>query len=226
MNACCRVQSHFSDYLDGRLNGRQMQLIAAHLENCHHCAGEWIALRRTQMALGTLGAIAAPEDLYDHICLAVREERERQSLSRLEGLAQAWRQTLAPLLLQAAGGFCSTILLLGTVIVLGSMLAQPERAQAKSDEPLGRATAPRLLYLSSGAGENQIGSAGPVIVQVFVSDSGQMYDYRIIAGPVDEATRSQVENLLLTSRFEPARFFGQPVRGMAVLSFSGISVRG
>jgi hypothetical protein len=32
--------------------------------------------------------------------------------------------------------------------------------------------------------------------------------------------------MLLTSRFEPARFFGQPVRGLAVLSFSGVSVRG
>jgi hypothetical protein len=53
-----------------------------------------------------------------------------------------------------------------------------------------------------------------------------MYDYRIVSGPNDEATRSQIENLLLTSHFEPARFFGQPVRGLAVLSFSGVSVRG
>ena len=53
-----------------------------------------------------------------------------------------------------------------------------------------------------------------------------MYDYRIVSGPDDQATRSQIENMLLTSRFEPARFFGQPVRGLAVLSFSGVSVRG
>jgi hypothetical protein len=53
-----------------------------------------------------------------------------------------------------------------------------------------------------------------------------MYDYRIISGPTDSTTRSQVENLLLLSRFEPARFFGQPVRGLAVLSFSGVSVHG
>jgi hypothetical protein len=32
--------------------------------------------------------------------------------------------------------------------------------------------------------------------------------------------------VLLFSRFEPARFFGQPVRGLAVLSFAGVSVRG
>ncbi len=55
---------------------------------------------------------------------------------------------------------------------------------------------------------------------------GEVYDYRIVSGPTDAATRSQVENLLLFSRFEPARFFGQPVRGLAVLSFSGVSVRG
>jgi hypothetical protein len=35
-----------------------------------------------------------------------------------------------------------------------------------------------------------------------------------------------VENLLLTSVFEPVRFFGQPVRGLAVISFAGVSVRG
>ena len=33
--------------------------------------------------------------------------------------------------------------------------------------------------------------------------------------------------MLVLSRFEPAPwFFGQPVRGLAVLSFSGVSVRG
>jgi len=31
---------------------------------------------------------------------------------------------------------------------------------------------------------------------------------------------------LIVYRLEPARFFGQPVRGLAVLSFSGVSVRG
>ena len=68
--------------------------------------------------------------------------------------------------------------------------------------------------------------SGPVVVEVYINDAGEVYDYRIVSGPTDAATRSQVENLLLFSRFEPARFFGQPVRGLAVLSFSGVSVRG
>jgi len=65
-----------------------------------------------------------------------------------------------------------------------------------------------------------------VVVEVYVNGSGRVYDYHIVAGPTDAQTRAEVENLLLFSVFEPARFFGQPVRGLAVLSFSGVSVRG
>jgi hypothetical protein len=65
-----------------------------------------------------------------------------------------------------------------------------------------------------------------VVVEAYVNDSGQVYDFNIISGPNDPATRSEVENLLLQSVFAPAKFWGQPVRGVAVLSFSGVSVRG
>jgi hypothetical protein len=108
------------------------------------------------------------------------------------------------------------------------MFTQPEVAQAKGDEPLGDATAPRLLYLSSGSGSSdEMGAiAGPVVVEAYVNSDGYVYDYRIVSGPTDSATRNQVENLLVLSKFAPARFFGQPVRGLAVLSFSGVSVRG
>ncbi len=68
---------------------------------------------------------------------------------------------------------------------------------------------------------------GPVVVEAYVNGEGRIYDYRIISGPVDAATRSQVENMLLFSIFGAGPgFFGQPVRGLAVLSFSGVSVRG
>ena len=65
-----------------------------------------------------------------------------------------------------------------------------------------------------------------MVIEAYVNGAGQVYDYRIVSGPTDKATRAQVENLLLWSRFEPARRFGQPVPGLAVLSFSGVSVRG
>jgi len=159
--------------------------------------------------------------------VAVSRERARRRRGILTVWDLAWKNTVGPFLLQAGAGFASAVLLLGTVIFLVTVFAQPEKAQAVPDEPLGNATAPHLLYYSTAAGNNETGVvSGPVVVEAYVNDAGEVYDYRFISGPSDAATRSQVESLLLLSRFEPARFFGQPVRGLAVLSFSGVSVRG
>lgn len=227
MNGCNAMRSHFTEYLDGRLNGREMQQVAAHLELCRECSGELESLRLVQSSLALLGPVPAPANLALRIRVAISHELARSRRSPFQALNLAWRNTVGPFLLQAAGGFASALLLMGAVIVLVSMVAQPEKAQAASDEPLGNMTAPRFLYLSSVVGDNEIGTVnGPVVVEACVNGTGQVYDYRIISGPTDDATRSQVENLLLWSRFEPARRFGQPIPGLAVLSFADVSVRG
>jgi anti-sigma factor RsiW len=227
MNGCDAMRAKFTDYLDGRLSGREMQAVAAHLERCRECTGAWKSLEQAQSLLAGLGPVPEPEDLLLRIRVAISQERMRRRQGIFHDLNLAWRNTVGPFLLQATAGFASAVLLLGTVIVLGSILVQPESAQASADEPLGATTAPRVLYLSSVMGDNQIGAiSGPVVIEASVNGSGEVYDYRIVSGPTDEATRAQVENLLLWSRFEPARRFGQPVPGLAVLSFSGVSVRG
>lgn len=227
MNGCDVMRTKFSDYLDGRLSGREMQAVAAHLERCRECAGEWQSLEQTQSLLAGLGPVPEPENLLLRIRVAISQERMRRRQGIFHDLNLAWRNTVGPFLLQATAGFASAVLLLGTVILLGSILVQPESAQASADEPLGATTAPRFLYLSSVMGDNQMGAiSGPVVIEASVNGSGEVYDYRIVSGPTDDVTRAQVENLLLWSRFEPARRFGQPVPGLAVLSFSGVSVRG
>jgi hypothetical protein len=221
------MRERFTEYLDGRLTGREMQRVAAHLERCRECAGEWEALRQMQTSLSGLGPVAEPPDLPLRIRVAVSQEMARKRQTALNAWTLVWKNHVGPFLLQASAGFASAVLLMGTVIVLVTMFAQPDAARANADEPLGMATGPRLLYLSAGAPTNQIGEIpNTVVVEAYVNGSGQVYDYRIVSGPADEATRAQVENLLLWSVFEPARRFGQPVRGLAVLSFSGVSVRG
>lgn len=226
MMVCSTVQGKFTDYLDGRLNGVEMQDISAHLDGCDSCTREWEDLRGTQGMLSALGPAPEPEDLLLRIRVAVSQERARACRSFKDSWNLAWKNTVGPFLLQASAGFASAVLLLGTVTVLVTMFTQPQPVLANADEPLGVASAPRLMYLSSGVGDSITTSANPVVVEVFINDEGQVYDYRIVSGPSDAATRGEVENLLLLSRFQPARFFGQPVRGLAVLSFSGISVRG
>jgi hypothetical protein len=220
------MRSRFSEYLDGRLTGVEMQHIAAHLQDCRGCAGEWYALRQAQAALAALSPVTEPGDLLLRVRVAVSQERARRNQSPFQNWNLAWQNTVGPFLLQAAAGFASAVLLLGTVVVLVGLVAHPQSAHA-GDEPLGNATAPRLLYSLNGTGDNDIASLpGPVVVEAYVNGSGRVYDFRIVSGPSDPITRAQVENLLLESVFEPARFFGQPVRGLAVVSFSGISVRG
>jgi anti-sigma factor RsiW len=226
MNGCNATRTKFTEYLDGRLSGREMQSVAAHLEGCRKCACEWKSLKQVQSSLAALGPAPAPEDLLLKINVAISHERARRQ-NPFRALDLAWRNTFGPFLLQASAGFASAVLLLGTVIVLVSMFARPEAVQATADEPLGNLTAPRFLYLSSVVGDSQIGAiSGPIVIEAYVNRAGQVYDFRIISGPADETTRGQVEDLLLWSRFEPARRFGQPIPGLAVLSFSGVSVRG
>jgi hypothetical protein len=227
MSGCGEVQFKFTEYLDGRLNGREMQLIAAHLDDCQSCAREWTSLHQTQASLAALGPVTAPDDLLLRVRVAVSQERARSQRSVFDAWNLTWKNTVGPFLLQAGAGFASAVLLLGSITVLVTMFAHPEMAQATKDEPLGNPTSPRLVSLSNVAGNDQIDAlSGPVVIEAYVNGAGEMYDYRIVSGPDDAATRSRIENVLLTSHFEPARFFGQPVRGLAVLSFSGVSVRG
>jgi len=227
MNDCETMQARFSEYLDGRLNGREMQQISAHVSECRDCNNEWDSLRQVQQALGALGPVAEPKDLLLRVRVAVSQERARSKQSVFSTWNLAWKNTVGPFLLQASAGFASAVLLLGTVVVLVTMFTQPEAVQATTDEPLGSPTAPRLVSLSSGVSNTDIGTlSGPVIVEAYVNGEGEVYDFRIVSGPDDAATRVQVENLLLFSFFEPARFFGQPVRGLAVISFTGVSVKG
>jgi anti-sigma factor RsiW len=226
MNGCSAVQAQFTGYLDGRLTGVEMQEIAAHLDSCGECAGEWRALKDTQSALAALGPVPEPKDLPLRIRVAVSHERARRARGPFASMSLAWRNTVGPFLLQASAGLASAVLLIGTVVVMVGIVAKPATVRA-DDEPLGAITAPRFSYSIAGTGDNQIAALpAPVVVEAYVNDTGLVYDYSIIAGPDDSGTRSQVENLLLADRFEPARAWGKPVRGIVVLNFSGVSVRG
>ncbi len=226
MSKCSSVRSQFSEYLDGALTGVAMQDVAAHLESCRKCSTEFNRWRSAQQMLVDLGPSKAPADLALRLRVAISQERTHSPKQKLARWQMRWKNTVAPLLLQASAGFASAIVLVGTVGLLVGAFAAPESASA-GDEPLGNASSPHFLYSNLAATTSVIGDRdNPVVVEAYVNGSGRVYDYAIVSGPNDARTRSQVENQLLFSIFEPARFFGQPVRGLVVLSFSGVSVQG
>lgn len=227
MNGCGSMRAKFSEYLDGRLTGVEMQRIAAHLQDCSACAAEWQSLRYAQASLAALGAVPEPKDLLLRVRVAVSQERARRKQPIMQRFNLAWRNSIGPFLLQASAGLASAVLLIGTVAVLVGIVAQPPAAHA-GDEPLGNATAPHFRYFLDGGGaDDEIAALpAPLTVEAYVNGEGRVYDFRIVSGPDDAHTRAQIQELLVSGVFDPARFFGQPVRGLALMSFSGVTVRG
>lgn len=247
MKQCKSIRDRFSAYLDGALTGVAMQQTAAHLESCAECARDFAGWRAMQAALTRLGPAKAPADLSLRLRVALSQEAARTPRRSFDRWQVRWQNTVAPFLLRASAGFASAVLLLGTAAVLVGAFASPEPVEAR-DNSADAATSPRFLYsllASSTPGTDQaqivkprevnaqgiastvaVQNANAVIVEAYVNSSGRVYDYRIISGPNNAASRAQVENLLLFSVFEPAHVFGEPVRGVAVLSFSGVSVQG
>jgi len=131
MNGCNEVRDGLTEYLDGRLTGREMQEIDAHLQECRGCAREWNSMRQLQASLAELGPAPEPANLALRIRVAVSQERARDRRSIFTAWELAWKNTVGPFLLQAGAGFASAVLLLGTVVLLVTVFAQPETAQVR-----------------------------------------------------------------------------------------------
>jgi anti-sigma factor RsiW len=225
VNKCADLREQFSAYLDGAVTGAAMQEIAAHLEACSGCAAEFAQWRIAQSLISSIGPAKAPADLGLRLRVALSQESANTAHEKFARGQLRWQNTFLPLVWQVTAGFASTVALLGGVALLIGMVASPEPAQAR-DEPLGKVSSPRFLYTSIEPAGGVADGNNPLVVMAFVNGEGRVYDYKIVSGNTDTKTRSQLEDSLVFSVFDPAKVFGQPVRGTVLLSFAGVSVPG
>lgn len=254
MKNCGSIRDRFSEYLDGDLTGVAMQQVAAHLEECHGCAHDFEGWRQMQRTLSDIGPAKAPADLALRLRVALSQEKSRTPRHSLEMWQVRWSNTLAPFLLRASAGFASAVLLIGSTAVLIGAFAPPVEARdepsaastsprflysmIESNSQTWNGLDSGADKAESGAGKKDVaphgnaevhtydGSENAVVVEAYVNSSGRVYDYKIISGPDTSESRAQIETMLLFSVFEPARIFGEPVQGVAILSLSGIAVQG
>lgn len=220
---CEAVQAVFSLYLDGELTGVEMRRIADHLDTCSSCSTEFSAWRAVQAALSGLGPAKPPVQLQARLRTVLAAERQRGSYLSAPGkLVRMWRNSVAPLALQGAGGLLAAALLLVGVLHL---FAPPLAVQANDDE-LAHLIAPHYLYSQVPPEPIQTGRGVPILVEAKVDTRGRVYDYKIVDGPDDPAVRLRVQQNLLSSVFHPATVFGVPVYGHVMLTYTGVSVRG
>jgi hypothetical protein len=222
---CDKIRSSFSSYLDGAVDGRQMQRIAQHLGECTECRTEFEELRVMQSSLVSLGPARAPVDLGTRLRVAISHEIASGKRTWSDVLALKWENTIRPWAVQVSAGAACSIMLVGTIMVLLGLFAAPQPVMA-NDEPLGAMTSPHYLYSAVMPRPIVTNHDSAIIVEAFVNDQGRVYDYNIVSGPEDASVRNQVVDQLMLSVFEPARVFGAPVRSRVVMTFSGISVQG
>lgn len=228
MMDCETTRGSFSDYLDGAVNGREMQAIAAHLERCASCAAEFGDWRVLQQTLAGLKA-KAPDDLGLRLRLAISREQVAKRTSWREIVILHWENTVRPLVLQASAGLACAIALIGTIALLLGVVTPPNAVLA-NDVPLGAVTAPHYLYSAVNPGPivmNRDAANSTIVVEAMIDRDGRVYDYAVMSGPggpADPEIRNQVTEQLLLSVFKPASVFGMPVKGVVILTFGGVSV--
>lgn len=224
MISCGSIQSQFLEYLDGATSGVNMRTIARHLEGCEHCRKEFMVLRGVQTLLTNVGPIKPPADLNLRLRVAISQEKARTARRRLDVWQMHWQNSLAPFLARAGAGLCSALILLGAfALMVGTVAAPPPLAA--NDAITDSISTPHFLYTSAGT-DAAVAFRKPILVEAQVSPTGRIYSYRIVSGPQSKAVREELDNILLLSQFSPAMFYGTPVPGRAILSFSGVAVRG
>ena len=122
------------------------------------------------------------------------------------------RDMLRPLMLPAAGGVFSAVVLFSMWVVP----TYPLRAKMAVDIPTSLTTSVDVVdAVKSSAG---VGLTDSVLVDVEVDDQGRFVDYQVVSGASavsDPTTRRRMENLLWFTKFAPATTFGMPMAGKA-----------
>ena len=222
---CETVQAAFSEYLDGAVSGREMHAIASHLEECPPCHAEFLSWRSMQQTLTGLRSARVPSDMALKLRVAISQEKARQDRRWVDTFKVRWENAIQPMLIQVSAGFAGTIVLIGSVLLLLGVFAAPPAVMAH-DVPLGAMTSPHYLYSAANQRPILADRDTMIVVEAAINTAGRVYDYKIVSGPESAEVENQVREQLMLSVFEPARVFGSPVRGQAIMTFAGISVRG
>lgn len=221
---CADARGSFSSYLDGLLDGVSMSVLASHLDDCQACHVEFEVWRAMQTALAELGPATVPDVLQSQLRDTLAGEIERGTyLSPFQRFVVFCQRSVWPAGLRLSAGLAGALLLVASLSwIVGSVA--PVQA---NDDRLTHLNAPQYLYSMTPPSPiaNEVGYVA-VLVDAKVDARGRVYDYELIQGPGDPATRLRIESNLLGSIFRPATLFGVPVPGHAMMTYTAVSIRG
>ncbi len=217
-------------YLDGAVRAHDTNEIRAHLEICSGCRDILDHYRRMSVALANITPVMPPADLLARIRSRAAEAKT-QILRR-----QNWRartrvllqNIFEPLAIPATGGILAAMF--AFLFVVQGILAGVPLGAVADDLPIAVTQPARLeslaqfpMPLMADGGDD----SGLLVVEAVLNQQGQVVNYNILAGASDAASRRQLDEILMFSRFRPQLTFGRPMAGgRVVLNFSQVRVKG
>jgi len=119
---CWSVNRRTTAYVDGRLRGPELARVEAHLRRCSKCEMRLQDLGAVRSSLQELPKAKAPMSLRTRLRVVASQERKlilEADGSRLILLWNEWKfrmhELMRPLTIPATGGFCSALLLFGSL---------------------------------------------------------------------------------------------------------------
>ena len=227
----CRQAAHLlPGYLDGAVQSHETNEIRAHLTGCASCRDILDHYRRLSVALANVTAVLPPADLLARIRSRAAEAKT-QILRRQNWRSRTrilLRNIFEPLAIPATGGILAAMF--AFLFVVQGILAGVPVGEVVDDLPTSLMQPARLESLAQFPmpGITDASSAsGLLIVEAVLNEQGQVVNYSILAGPNDAASRRQLDQILLFSRFRPQLSFGRPMAGgHVILNFSEVRVKG
>ncbi len=217
---CSWVQQRLNAYANDELSGWARLATRLHLQVCQSCLDDAELLEDAYSPLRVLSRQEPPKSLATQI-------RSRLSVEMVRGNPWQWRVNrwkaslrdgLRPMAIRTLGGALTAVMLFSAI--MPDLWSSPVRAS--DDVPVtylakGFASSPELVAAALDPFSED------TTVLVFIDTSGQMYDFELPEEQQQNTRlRAEIAQTLLLANFEPATFFGQPVLGRVVITFTTV----
>jgi len=221
---CRWMQSRLTAYLDGGLSTPVRMLARLHLQSCASCFEEMERRESVANLASHISPAVPPKNLNLQLRLAVYNEMRRETwVTRTWRAVRAGlRDSVRPLAIRGTGG------LLAGIMLFGAVMPDLWTVRAASAEDVEVTYLARGLISPPSVAEMAPTEVhGNVTVMALIGADGKLYGLELPDEfDKNRRLRADIANKLLFSKFEPATFFGRPVAGRLVITFSQHTVKG
>lgn len=217
---CSWIQQRLSAYAEGELAGLTRFVTRLHLQVCTSCLRDAESIEAAWSPLRLLRSPEPPTTLATQLRAAISVELARGNpwQWRLARLRAGMRDGLRPMAIRTISGSLAAAMLFG--LVMPALWTLP--VEASDDIP--------VTYLTKGLVSTPTLEARDLFplsedtdVLVYIDTRGKMYDFQL---PEDQRQnvqlRAEIAQTLGLAEFSPATFFGRPVLGRVVITFTTV----